>query len=670
MRRIKLIVGTHNSQPVGAGELQIEDAYQSSYKPFLTTLYSHPEIEAVLHYSGILLAWFEERHPEFLMLLNEMVKRKQVELLGGGYYEPVLPLIPSPDRLGQIEMLTTALRRYFGRRPRGGWVAERIWEPGLASTIKNSGIDYTFLDDNHFRTAGFEGADLYRACITEDQGKVLVVYPISVQLSSMVPASTPEEAVELILSQASEDGDRLAVFLNDGERYGLWEKRGKKIFKDGWFDRFFALIAEEKQRIEVLSPSRHQRNFIPIKKGYFRSTTYDEMMSWTQDHSFYRDPELQKTRRSSQRSGSSGGNFRQFLARYPESNILYSKIISTHVLVNQIRGDRHRKKTAREELWKGECNSALWHGKDGGIYDNRLRKATYRALIEAEKVTREKGIFRPSLACEDFDMDGESEYLYRGQELNSYVDVVGGTLFELEYVPVAWNYLDTLARHREPYHQDGMGLPFDWYPRRGFVDHVLLPNESINAFDRMSYAELGGLIESAYSVEAFERERNELKLRAATAFSLKSRSHSIELSKNYTFRKSALVVHYGIENTSEEPFRVNFGSEVNLALESNTRDRVELSLLNGEKRSPLSLEKTSVEDTGELVVADRRNKVAISLAATRNFKLWSMPVETTSRTLTGTSRCYQSSCFLPQWTVQLEPKGIWEVSLTLSFSRL
>jgi len=98
MSKLKLIFGTYNSKPVGSYDYQFEEAYQKAYKPFLTSLNEFQNIQVVLHYSGILLKWFEEKHPEFLMLINDMVERKQVELIGGGFYEPVLSIIP-----GRIE---------------------------------------------------------------------------------------------------------------------------------------------------------------------------------------------------------------------------------------------------------------------------------------------------------------------------------------------------------------------------------------------------------------------------------------------------------------------------------------------------------------------------------------------------------------------------------------
>ncbi len=391
MKNIKLIFGTHNSQPVGASDADFEEAYQQSYKPFLTTLYNHPEIQSVLHYSGFLLSWLEDNHPEFLMLLNDVVKRKQVELLGGGYYEPVLPLVPSSDRSGQIELLTTFLRKRFGRRPRGGWVTERIWEPSLASTIKNSGIEYVFLDDQHFLSAGFEGSDLYRPCITEDQGKTLLVFPICSRLRHMVPGETPEATVDHLMSLRDEESEsRVVVIVDDGERYGLWSRSNKNIVsKGGWLEQFFELLGKQKGKIDTILPVNYlgDRVNAPVKKGYFRCTSYEEMMSWTLDSATQRDFEKAKNKLSEKDKGPflCGGYFRQFLSKYPESNMLYSKMMYTHLLVNQIRGDRARKKAAREELWRGEGHSALWHGKFGGIYENRLRKASYRRLSKPRR---------------------------------------------------------------------------------------------------------------------------------------------------------------------------------------------------------------------------------------------------------------------------------------------
>src|SRR5512140_4018701 len=184
MQRSNVIIGAYNLLPEGTEEAAFEETYQVCWRPLLSVLYRFPDLSALLHYSGTVLHWLESRHPEFLMLLKEMVLRKQIELLGGGFFGPIMPLIPGPDRLGQAELLTTFIRRSFSKRPRGCWLADYAWEPVLASSLQSCGFDYTFLTERHFRAAGVPPQDLGSPAMTEDQGRSLLVFPVFDALES------------------------------------------------------------------------------------------------------------------------------------------------------------------------------------------------------------------------------------------------------------------------------------------------------------------------------------------------------------------------------------------------------------------------------------------------------------------------------------------------------
>jgi 4-alpha-glucanotransferase len=119
----------HNHQPVGNPDPIIESVYRRAYLPFVERLALFPEVKANLHYTGYLLEWIERRHPELVRLIRTMVDSGQVELLGGGYYEPVLPTIPDRDAAGQVRLESSKISELFGRRPLGAWTAERAWEP-------------------------------------------------------------------------------------------------------------------------------------------------------------------------------------------------------------------------------------------------------------------------------------------------------------------------------------------------------------------------------------------------------------------------------------------------------------------------------------------------------------------------------------------------------------
>jgi alpha-amylase/alpha-mannosidase (GH57 family) len=88
--KFQLALLIHAHQPVGNFDDVIERAYQQCYSPFVQVLERHPSIRMGLHYSGALLEWLERAHPEYFEQLRVLVKRGQVEIVGGGFYEPIL----------------------------------------------------------------------------------------------------------------------------------------------------------------------------------------------------------------------------------------------------------------------------------------------------------------------------------------------------------------------------------------------------------------------------------------------------------------------------------------------------------------------------------------------------------------------------------------------------
>ena len=57
MKKIHLLLGIHNHQPVGNFEHIFKEAFDRSYQPFIQLLQKHPHIKATLHFSGSLLEW-------------------------------------------------------------------------------------------------------------------------------------------------------------------------------------------------------------------------------------------------------------------------------------------------------------------------------------------------------------------------------------------------------------------------------------------------------------------------------------------------------------------------------------------------------------------------------------------------------------------------------------
>src|SRR5437868_14180532 len=99
---ISLLLGVHNHQPVDNWDHVIQDGVDKCYAPFLELLERYPAVKMSVHYTGYLLDWLADRHPELIAKLRMMVERGQVEMITGGYYEPILSIIPDEDKLGQV----------------------------------------------------------------------------------------------------------------------------------------------------------------------------------------------------------------------------------------------------------------------------------------------------------------------------------------------------------------------------------------------------------------------------------------------------------------------------------------------------------------------------------------------------------------------------------------
>ncbi len=632
MNRIKLIFGTYNSQPVGSTQDQLETVYKNSYRPYLKLLYAYPKVKAVIHYSGNLLEWFTDKHPEIVLLMNEMIKRRQIELLGGPYYNPILSIIPNKDRISQIELQTTYIRKHFRKRPRGCWIPEKIWEPTLSSNLKNSGMEYTFLDSDLFKKSGIKGYDLNKVYITEDQGKSIYVFPIDESLSKEF--IEPEKIIESLLAINENGNSEIISMMLDGSSRQVEEA----CLKDGWFENLFELLTENTRRIQTINPGLYIRNLGSSGKVYFPCSTEKHY-------------------------------FRQNFTRYTESNLLYSKMIYMHHLASQVKRDKVRKKNAREEIMMSQSNTVYWHGNLPGVYDNFLRKKAYSHLIDAEKSSREKGIFTTSLTTTDFDCDGMDEYIYQGQYINAYVHNRGGVIFELDYLVNSWNYLDTMSRYKEPYHTgEHERNGFDWYPRNAFVDHFLEDECTQEDFSGMTYNELGNFVDSEYSLVDLNREKKELDLQFKGQIKINRIKKSIRITKKFDFKKNSIQVKYIVSNLSVDNLKINFASEINLSLD-NISNGVFIKTSSGkevyEKKTPV-YEESGISD---FIINEVSRKVTITVTGSEKFTLWKFPVETETKRLETIEKIYQSTCFVLKWPIAIDAGKEWSSTITIRLEK-
>ncbi len=670
MSKAYLIIGSHNYLPVGTTGEIFSFRYENLYKPILKLLNEHDSIKIAFHISGVLFEWVENNHPEYFILLRDLIKRKQVEMLGGGFYEPVFSIIPNSDKLGQIEKLTTYIRYKFGKRPRGVWIPEMVWEPNMVYTLRNSGMEYTILNDNQFLLAGLSREEIYSPVILEEQGKVIAAFPNSVEILKNIITEEPERIIERIKSiSITVDNPVIVLVLNDAYIVGKLRRFGSEYIIN-WFRRFFLEIDKNRDWLESVLPTLYLKDAYPLKRAYVPESSCDEMGYWALDTKHQR--EFLEVKNNLNKIGSKdeeffvrAGSFRHFITKYIDVNLIYSRMIHTHLLVNQIRGDKYKKRSAQNELWKGQCNSVYWHGRDKGIYSNLLRKEVYRAFIEAEKIARTGNGFLPSIIVSDFDMDGCVEYLYQGKYLNAFVHGTGGMIVELDYFPVSWNYFDSVMRNKEPYHSEEMDNEgYDWYPRKSFVDHFFpLDTESKNFFN-MQYHELGDFILNRYKLDNLNREKKILNLFRTGKLQIDGTKKLFKIEKQFQFKNREVAVAYKLSNLTESELSFVFGVEFNLGLPYVKEPNIVISNVDGKI---LNFNEDSYFDLNgveRVSTFDTLNNVFLEISSNSNFDVWGAPLYAYSYDENSLSREYQATTILVKWDISMAPLG--KVSKRLS----
>ena len=665
MKKVKLIIGTVNSCSVSIGDIELEEIYEKSYKPFLRTVHRN-RLPVTMYYSGELMSWILDKHDGMQMLVNDIVKGRKIEFLGGGYYSPLFSLIPRKDRVSQIEMMTTDIRKRFGRRPRGMWITEKVWEPSMPMTMNNAGMEFSFIDEEFFEDAGLFNGELYRPCITEDQGKQVVLFPVSNRLISQFMLEEPEELIEQIIGCGSEKEERVITLLLPGEELDFSNGAGEKI------EKLFKLIEENKKHIDVILPGKMVRELGAVKKVYFGCVSPGDIGRWSGP--VYREQSIDpitgelNNNHENIKPVNTQSFFRHFLAKYPESNYLYSRMIDVHVLVSQLRGDKQRKKAAEVELYKSQNHSAFWHGGgSAGIYSAEIRRKAYASLIEAEKLTRERSGFRSSLMKDDFDMDGLDEYIYRGLSLNINIHRKGGVIFELDYFRTPHNYLATMARHKEWYHDDNEHA--DKYTRNAFIDHFFQPDVKIEQFMDMNYVEKGDFVTGLYEVEKYNKEQKILEFVRNGSIITKKNKFSVNLRKRYSFKRNIIVIDYEITNNSDTVLNTVFGTEFNLNFSGEKGKKIDIALFKKEEELDSQGENFSVEGVTEMLIKDNRRKVNVLFDTEIQSKIWGFPVTTKTGTGRVVEQLYQFDCFVPSWTISIGPGKSWKNKIQLRIDR-
>ncbi len=732
MANVTLLLAFHNHQPDGNFDHVFSIGYDDCYRRLLDALADFPTVRCALHHTGPLLEWLDAKRPAYLADLRRLAERGQVEILGGGFYEPMLAVLPDADAAGQLAMMQDFCVERLGTRPRGMWLAERVWEPSLAERIARSGLEYTLIDDTHFRYAGM-GGPLFGHYVTERAGTPIGIFPIEKEMRYAIPFKSVDETMkvlgELGKTAAAIGANPIVTYGDDGEKFGMWPGTKEWVWEKGWLRSFFQRLAEPGCEVSTATPSEAMDRFAPSGRVYLPTASYEEMGEWTlpaDAQRAYHDGKALLAKRDAELSEQlrpfiRGGVWQNFMARYPEANFMHKKMVwvSRKVAEAEQVAPGPEIVAARREVYRGQCNCSYWHGLFGGLYLNYLRHAVYSHLIGAERAADaalgRMGDDATRVEIADVDADLRKEVVLSNRRLWVAIKPdAGGAFFELDVRDKGFNLANVLGRHPEGYHaklvealeqkkrrrlEHGHGhghgddgpksihdlaevkdeslgelLHYDRHPRLGFIDHFLDGSASLDDFSRSTYDERGDFAGQPYTlVSAQGGDEAVVELRRdGHVVDDAGRSRRVIIDKRITLRGARLVCSWRVRLVDEGggDLAVRFAPEVSLTLLAGN-DPGRRYVVPGRTLAATHLASMgAIENCGRLELQDDWSGIRASLEASGAPTFWRFPLETASQSEAGFERTYQGSVLAPVWPVRLAPGAPFEASLVLEIGDL
>jgi len=691
MVKFKLAFGIHNHQPVGNFDHVFQQAHRQAYAPFLKLLQEFPSIAIALHQSGILWNWQQREHPEYLETVRKMVRAGQLELMTGGFYEPILSAIPERDIHSQINKLNGFLDEYFDSRPDGLWLAERIWEPHLPKVLAQSNIRYLPIDDTHFIYAGLESDQLTGPFVTESEGYTVRLLPILKRLRYLIPFGVVEKVIDCLKELAELDPTGMAVYADDGEKFGVWPETHHHCYEDGWLREFFEAVEDNSDWLQVV-PLGVAASETAVGRAYLPTASYAEMLHWALPTRAYQEYErfegwLKDQGRLEQYGRFvRGGHWRGFLTKYEESNLMHKKMLAVSDQLDRFHRENSDRKdeleSARDHLLAAQCNCPYWHGVFGGLYLPHVRQAIYANLIAAQSVLDKlSGKRTLTIAETDFDVDGHDEVVISGEALSVILKPSrGGMLVDLSLNRHNFCLTDTLTRRREGYHdkldqavvgstsgtasihdivlakEEGLRdvVAEDWYMKRCFIDHLLADSTDVDNFMAVNYDEEGDFVLEPYDCSIDEVSKGVTLVREGS-LRRGDRSIPVRIVKKFRFEdgSESFLVEYEVMTLSGEKIDAIFAVENNFSFQAGHADDRYVSI---DGRRP---EESFLDSVGQhrqvrsYALTDENRNLSVGVVSDTESEIWRHPIFTVSLSEGGFEKVYQGTTLLHLYRVSL-----------------
>ena len=543
--------------------------------------------------------------PLMLSRMRRAIEDGKLELLGGGYYDPMLPLFPVELQSMQLSQHIDLLRQHFGIEPVGYFNSSMVWEMEMTDLLEEHCFEYALVQESSLQDALGRTTPVSGWYSVEDKGAFLKVVPISQTLSRAI----------------AEDDFK-------------WEEIAEPYCRDG------------KTAVIGLDIPPQPGDIIPFFERLIDFVETNELPTKTVSdvvHEQSSEGRLSFLLSSGKKIGlpATAKTCRELLVRRPEVNLLHKTLLSLfHRAEGTLKGDDQQLiyqmlMPAMSPIYYRDMQDCE------GMRTPMVRWWGSRFLLQAANHLTEMASFDGiRLDITDFMLEGRKFIWAENHSYSFLLDYHKGGILHILNAKESENNM--LSSWRD-----------DGNPAVGFLD-FLLPNEEVKAgkLDQLLSDREGMFVSSYdYRVKRLDEGTN-IQLVSDLQAKVQSDVHEFHVEKTYALSAtgSEFSLDYDIHSSEDKVVKGFFGTLLDTGLlacgQNNKSILVDGMPLSFNFRDPLVF-----PDAGRIEIKDRSTESSISLVFKTKASLLVAPIFSASAL--AAPEALQGIRLFPFWKISL-----------------
>lgn len=469
---------------------------------------------------NVLQAWSKQNIADIVWMRN-IVREGNLEILGGGFYDAMLPLFPTELQELQLKEHFSLVEKVFQTEPIGYFNSPMAWEIGMTETLAKQGFRYTLVSEKSLQDTLGRATRVSGWYTAEDRDSVIRLLPVAKDLS------------DALMLENSDLQTKLDFFTESD------------------------LPWVAKLAIPVTTIEDIQKFFAQLRKKIAEAPFQLWTLSHVLDEPFSGKVNLMSDIGTELGLPAGSHSCRELLLRRPEADLMHKSLLIANSHATTLLPSKDLLSVQRKLL------PLMAPEYYADLYDNEgVRSPVVRWNGNAHIVAVEEEIEKLAkldgrrVEVSDFLRNGNRQILVNNPDLQFLLEQrKGAALRSLIYKPAQLNLVSAFQQNGD--------VP------RAFVDH-LLPASLVDMKQLDAALNDGqGLLSAPYDYEIVRKEDSlSVLLRSEQVAGLFGKNPVLHVEKKFSLQRSnsKLNLSYAIANGTFSDLDGYFGTELNLGV--------------------------------------------------------------------------------------------------------